>query len=90
MAMNARWGRAGWGRTPGTLRRRLSSPTFLHRDDEENHPSIVGTNWEGRLPMRRGDSEIDSAGEWGSPDGPSVKRLATESDAIGIETEMST
>ena len=33
--MNTRWGRAGWGRTPATLRRHQASPSFMHRHDTD-------------------------------------------------------
>lgn len=41
MAMNMRWGRAGWGRTPSAPRRQMP-PSFVRRPDIESDPGRYG------------------------------------------------
>jgi hypothetical protein len=60
--MNTRWGRAGWGRTPGSLRRHQTPPSFLHRHDSDI--DIIATQNEIRFTTRGIDAEIEFDNEW--------------------------
>ena len=42
MAASARWGRAGWGRTPASLRRHQVSPSFMHPHEVERDVEVIG------------------------------------------------
>lgn len=58
--MNTRWGKAGWGRTPATLRRHQAPPSFLHRHESEQALEIVGTFGDTRFATRQSDAEFES------------------------------
>lgn len=76
--MNTRWGRAGWGRTPATLRRHQAPPSFLHRHELSNEIR----NYEvGRVPLR--DESADSL-EWESES----SFLRRQGSTLDIDDEM--
>jgi hypothetical protein len=62
--MNTRWGRAGWGRTPGSLRRHQAPPSFLHRHDSERDIDMIATRNEVRFAARGIDTDFELDNEW--------------------------
>ena len=62
--MNTRWGRAGWGRTPGSLRRHQTPPSFLHRHESERDIDMIATRNEVRFATRANDTDLELDAEW--------------------------
>ena len=64
--MNTRWGRAGWGRTPATLRRHQAPPSFLHRHESELEAERLGRYGESDDVSRDIGAELEPEieGEW--------------------------
>ena len=58
--MNTRWGKAGWGRTPATLRRHQAPPSFLHRHEPELEVEIARTFGDTRFASNDSDAEFES------------------------------
>jgi hypothetical protein len=63
MPANTKWGRAGWGRSPASLRRQQTPPMFLHRRDDVAEAKTPAATWPATRDMDL-EAHAESDNDW--------------------------